>query len=101
MAKGVKTGGRALGSVNKTTADVRKAVALLAENNVSRLEAWLQATADGDAAQGVKPDPGKAAALLLQALEYHIPKLARTEHTGADGGEIKTVSRIELIGLTK
>ncbi len=89
MAKGVKTGGRAPGSVNKTTADVRKAVALLAENNVSKLERWLEETAAGDPGNNVKPDPGKAAALLLQALEYHIPKLARTEHTGDGGGAVK------------
>lgn len=88
MAKGTKTGGRQPGSANKTTKDVRQAVALLAENNVSKLEQWLEDTATGDIANGVKPDPGKAAMLLLQALEYHIPKLARTEVTGKDGGPV-------------
>lgn len=101
MAKGVKTGGRQPGSLNKATKDVRQAVALLAENNVSKLEQWLEETAKGDIANGVKPDPGKAALLLLQAMEYHIPKLARTEHVGEGGGEIKTVSRIELVPMVK
>jgi hypothetical protein len=31
-------------------------------------------------------DPGKAADLYLKAIEYHIPKLARSEQTGPDGG---------------
>ena len=88
MAKGAKTGGRVPGSINKATKDVRQAVALLAENNVSKLEQWLQDTADGDPESGIKPDPAKAAALLLQAMEYHIPKLARTEHTGMNGAAI-------------
>ena len=98
MAKGVKTGGRKPGSVNKATQDVRQAVALLAENNVSKLEQWLEDTANGDPENGVKPDPGKAAMLLLQAMEYHIPKLARTEHTGGDGGPIDHSLTVQFIG---
>lgn len=93
MAKGTKTGGRQPGSINKTTKDVREAVALLAQNNVSKLEQWLQDTADGDPENGVKPDPGKAAMLLLQAMEYHIPKLARTEVSGPNGGPIEITSK--------
>jgi hypothetical protein len=31
-------------------------------------------------------DPGKAADLYLKAIEYHIPKLARSEVSGPDGG---------------
>lgn len=83
-----KHGGRTAGTPNKATNDVRQAVALLAERNVSKLEKWLEETAKGDPANGVKPDPGKAAGLLLQAMEYHIPKLARTEVTGKDGGPV-------------
>lgn len=98
MAKGVKTGGRAVGSVNKATKDVRAAIALFAENNVSKLEDWLQRTADGDPINNVKPDPGKAADLYLKAIEYHIPKLGRTEHVGEGGGAIQ-VSRVELVSM--
>lgn len=83
-----KTGGRATGTPNKATQDVREAIALFAENNVSKLEQWLNATANGDIVNGVKPDPGKAADLFLKAIEYHIPKLGRVEHTGEGGGPV-------------
>lgn len=92
-SKGERFGGRIAGTPNKTTQEVREAVALLAQNNVSRLEQWLQDTANGNAEQGVKPAPEKAAALLLQALEYYIPKLARTEVSGPDGGPIEISSK--------
>lgn len=98
MAKGVKTGGRKPGSVNKATQDVRQAVALLAQNNVSKLEQWLEDTANGDPDNGVKPDPGKAALLLLQAMEYHIPKLSRAEHVGEGGGPIDHSLTVQFIG---
>lgn len=87
-----KTGGRATGTPNKATQDVREAIALFAENNVSKLEQWLNATANGDIVNGVKPDPGKAADLFLKAIEYHIPKLGRVEHTGEGGGPVQVVA---------
>jgi hypothetical protein len=34
-------------------------------------------------------DPAKRLDLYLRALEYHIPKLARQEHTGKDGEAIE------------
>ena len=46
-------------------------MATIAETNVPKLQTWLDAIA-------VK-DPARAAELLLRALEYHVPKLARTE----------------------
>ncbi len=33
-----------------------------------------------------KADPGKALDLMAKLAEYAAPKLARTEHTGPDGG---------------
>lgn len=69
-----KTGGRKKGTPNRATADVRAALAQLAERNIGRLERWIDAVA--------KEDPGRAADLLLRAIEYHIPKLARSEVTG-------------------
>ena len=66
-----KTGGRLKGTPNKVAADVRAAIADFAEANVQKLQTWLDATA--------AKDPARAAELLLRALEYHVPKLARTE----------------------
>lgn len=78
--------GRKKGSVNKATQDVKQAISIFAEGNVHKLEEWLETIANGDGDQ-VKPDPAKAADLFLKVIEYHIPKLARTEvdHKSTDG----------------
>jgi hypothetical protein len=82
MAKGIKTGGGSRqGKPNKCTQDVREAIALIAQRNVGNFEIWL--------GQVATEDPGKAAELFLKAIEYHIPKLARSEITGKDGADIK------------
>jgi hypothetical protein len=80
MTKRVKTGGRKAGVGNKTTVDVRHAIALIAQENAGNFAIWLN--------QVATDDPGKAADLFLKAIEYHIPKLARSEQTGPDGGAI-------------
>ena len=80
MTKRVKTGGRKAGVSNKTTADVREAIALIAQRNIGNFEAWI--------GQVATTDPYKAADLFLKAIEYHIPKLARTEQGGLDGRAI-------------
>lgn len=82
---GERRGGRQQGTPNKTTRDVREAIAAFAEANVDKMGEWLAAVADGDAEQERKADPGKALDLYLRAIEYHIPKLGRTELTGKDG----------------
>ena len=77
--KGIpKTGGRKAGVGNKTTVDVRNAIALIAQDSAGNFARWL--------GQVALEDPGKAADLYLKAIEYHIPKLARSEQTGPDGG---------------
>jgi len=73
--------GRPPGIPNKTTKDVREAIRRVAEDNAENFALWLQTVAIGDGAK-VKPDPAKAADLYLRAIEYHIPKLARTEVAG-------------------
>lgn len=70
---------RTKGSLNKSTEQVRRAVAELLEMSAPRMISWLEKVAEGDKAEGIKPDPGKAVDLVLKAAEYHIPKLARTE----------------------
>lgn len=72
--------GRVKGVPNKTTSDVRAAIAQLAEANVGRCQEWLDAIA-------IK-DPEKALDLYLKMIEYHIPKLARSELTGKGGAAI-------------
>ena len=83
MSRGGKRegAGRKPGVPNRTTADVRATIAMIAERNVSRLEKWLD--------QIAQEDPNKAADLFLRMIEYHIPKLARSEVTGDGGGPVK------------
>ena len=85
MAKGRKTGGRQKGTPNKSTGAVREAIAVFAEANVGKMDKWLAAVAS--------TDPAKALELYLRAIEYHIPKLGRTEVTGEDGGPVEFVVR--------
>jgi hypothetical protein len=71
--------GRPPGSTNKATAEVRAAIAEFASANVGSMTEWLNAV----------EDPGKRLDLYLRALEFYVPKLARTEVTGEDGGPLE------------
>ena len=94
MAEGKKTGGRVAGTPNKATTEARQAIASFVDGNAHRLTEWLDKVADGDPEHDLKPNPAKAFELFQSVVEYHIPKLARTELTGDNGGPIK------LIGIT-
>ena len=71
--------GRPKGMANKTTIQAREAIARFVDGNADRLQGWLDEIA---------ADQGSVAAFkcFSDLLEYHVPKLARTEVTGADGG---------------
>ena len=80
--------GRVRGVPNKITKDVRAAVALIAEGNIEKVNEWLE--------RGARKDPLGAARVFAQLLEYHIPKLSRTElSTGSD------TLRIEIVDPTR
>jgi hypothetical protein len=64
--------GRPKGAINKTTGEVREAIAAFASANVDNMTEWLN----------LIDSPEKKLDLFLRAIEYHIPKLARTEHAG-------------------
>ena len=80
------TGGRPKGSPNKSTADARAAIAAFVDGNAHRLTGWLDQVASGY--EDVKPNPAKAFEMFQSVVEYHVPKLARTEVTGAGGGPV-------------
>lgn len=82
------TGGRPKGSPNKATADARAAIAAFVDGNAHRLTEWLNAVANGDPENDIKPNPSKAFEMFQSVVEYHVPKLARTEVTGKDGGPV-------------
>lgn len=70
------------GTANKATTNAREAIAAFVEGNVERLNGWLD--------QIASESPKDAFNCLMDVVEYHIPKLARTEHTGKDGNAIET-----------
>lgn len=84
MAKGRKTGGRAKGTPNVATRDVREAIRRVAEDTAPMVEQWLSEI----------DDPAKRLDLFLRMIEYHIPKLARTEVSGEGGGPLQIVQKI-------
>lgn len=81
VGSGAPGPGRPRGSVNKATARVREAIAMMAEDNAENFALWLS--------QVAASSPEKACDIYLKAIEYHIPKLARTEVTGADEGPVQ------------
>lgn len=74
--------GRAKGSKNKIPVDVRAAIQLLAEGMSDKVEGWLVRVA--------RRNPGLAMRLWLDLTERVVPKLSRTEVTGASGGPVKS-----------
>ena len=85
--------GRKKGVPNKTTTDVRLAIAMIAERNVEKLEQWL--------AEVATTDPGKASDIFLRMIEYHIPKQSRSEVTGPNGGPIDTAWTVKIVHVDK
>lgn len=96
-----RTGGRAPGVPNRATADAREAIGRFVDGNAHRLQEWLDAIADGIpeldgdgyiTGYRVNPNPQKAFELFQSVVEYHVPKLARTEQqiTGPNGGPVQT-----------
>lgn len=82
------------GIPNKATADARKAIGEFVDGNAHRLVGWLDLVAEGIMQPDgekftVAPNPAKAFELFQSVIEYHVPKLARTEHTGKDGDVIR------------
>lgn len=69
------------GVANKATSQAREAIAAFVEGNVDRLNGWLDEIAE--------KNPQAAFDSFMSVVEYHIPKLARTEHTGKDGAAIE------------
>jgi len=85
--------------------EAREVFRLVFAGLAPQCEGWIRATAEGQeitkvdkAGNMVKlrvgSDPGKAADLLLRLAEFHIPKLGRTEITGADGDKLTVTVNI-------
>ena len=77
---------RPKGSPNKSTALAREAIARFVDDNSDRLQGWLDQIA-------VDKGPEAAFRCFTDLVEYHVPKLARTEVTGQDGKPQEIVVR--------
>jgi hypothetical protein len=76
--------GRKVGVPNKATKSAREGIAMLIEANVPKMSGWLTK---------IEQEHGPLVALkcVQDMLEYHVPKLQRTELTGDGGGALKVV----------
>jgi hypothetical protein len=100
---------------NKATRAAREAIAAFVDDNADRMQEWLDAVAngvprcdadgnqryddDGEPLWLVSPNPEKAYNMLRDVVEYHVPKLARSEMTGANGGPIG-IAALDVKGLS-
>jgi hypothetical protein len=88
--------GRPKGLGNKSTGRAREAIARFVDGNAERLEGWLDEIAEQDG-------PMAAFKCFADVLEYHVPKLARTEidqtTTHEVGSSVKDL--LEAVGETR
>lgn len=82
--KGKPRGASRRGCPNKTTKELKEALSAFASKHVDKMAEWLEEI----------DDPAKRIDLMLRAFEYSIPKLARTEQVGEDGGPIKQQTQL-------
>jgi len=99
--------GRPKGVGNKSTGMAREAIAKFVDGNAPAMQGWLESVAygiqaqdkegnpkystDGNPVYVVPPNPEKAFGMLQSVMEYHLPKLARTEHSGDEEQPVKII----------
>ncbi len=72
--------GRMEGTKNRVTQNIRKAYQDLVEGNLDNMSQWIGHIAN--------ENPKEAMELMIKLSEFVIPKLARTELTGANGDDV-------------
>ena len=91
MSKNVESNlnrsGRAKGVPNKATKKAREAFAAFVDANAEKMQEWLDAIANDP-----KHGPKVAFDCLMAVSEYHVPKLARTEHVGDKDAPISVMA---------
>lgn len=75
-----ESSGRRAGVQNKSTQEAREAIGRFVDGNAHRLQSWLDSIAE--------TNPEKAFTLFQSVIEYHVPKLARSELVGKDGKDL-------------
>lgn len=74
--------GRPKGSPNKATTRAREAIADFVEGNSVRINGWLEEVYQVKGAEA-------ALNIFRDFVEFHVPKLGRTELTGKDGDKLE------------
>ena len=87
VPKGTRVGGRKKGIPNKATIHAREAIAAFVDGNAHRLQGWLDEIAKTEG-------PRAAFTCVLDLVEYHVPKLARTEIANARGETLQVNMRL-------
>jgi hypothetical protein len=70
--------GRKKGSPNKSTKEIREAYQAFVESNVDEFQNWLAQI----------EDPARRFEIILKISDFFLPKMTRTEVTGADGEDL-------------
>jgi len=100
MATANKGAGRPAGSPNKSTNAARQAIASFVDGNAHRLTEWLDQVAQGvktpDGDYVVPPNPAKAFDMFQSVVEYHVPKLARTEVVGDPEAPVRVEGAFDI-----
>ncbi len=86
--------GRPKGSPNKATQSAREAIARFVDGNAGKLGQWLDEIYERDG-------PQAAFKCWADVVEYHVPKLARTEIAGDKDNPLTTVTKVELVPFVK
>lgn len=92
---GYQRGRSRKGCPNRTTQAAREVVTQFVEGNLDRLQQWLDQVAGGVYSEEegkwiVRPDPEKAFGMIVALMEFHIPKLARTDVSVTGEVTVKT-----------
>lgn len=74
------------GIPNRATSRTREAIAALLDNTAPQLAKWLEEVYKQEG-------PNEALKRVNDFLEFGIPKLARVEHTGENGGPVELSHR--------
>jgi hypothetical protein len=82
-----KKGGRAKGSPNRLTAEVKAGFIQAFKNKEASFEAWLD--------QVALEDPAAACKIMVSMADFIFPRIGRTELTGKDGERLRAVFKIE------
>lgn len=85
-----KIGGRTKGTPNYDTRNVRLAIAKFLDERSGQIDSWFDELLQQSKVEAFK--------VYMGLLEYHIPKLQRTELTGMEGKELAPTKIILVAG---